>query len=184
MPSAVTLHTERLILRPWRESDREPFAAMGADPEVMEFFPALLSRRESDVFVARIEQHFADHGYGPWAVEERASGSFVGFVGIFHTNFEAHFTPCVEVAWRLMRSAWGKGYASEAARESVRYAFQDLGLQQVVSFTSVGNLPSQRVMRRIGMRHDAPGDFQHPRVEAGHPLRPHVLYRLDREASK
>lgn len=184
MRAPVTLHTERLILRPWCPGDRQAFAALCADAKVMEFFPAILTRAESDQMAERLEQHFADHGFGPWVVEEKAGEPFLGFVGLFHTTFEAHFTPCVEVAWRLMPAHWGQGYATEAARASLRFAFEELALPEVVSFAVVANHNSRRVMERIGMRHDAAGDFDHPRLPADHPLRRHVLYRLPKEAWK
>jgi RimJ/RimL family protein N-acetyltransferase len=180
---AFALETERLILRAWRESDREPFAALTADPEVMRFFPSVLTREESDALADKIEEHMRAHGFTFWAVEERTSGAFVGFVGLARTPFEAHFTPCVEIGWRLAKSAWGKGYASEAARESLRFGFEELGLDEIVSFTAESNVPSRKVMERIGMRRD-PRAFDHPRVAPGHPLCRHVLYRLPREVWK
>ena len=182
MPSPITLHTERLILRPWTARDREPFAKLCADPKVMNFFPATLTREESDEVAERLSRHFVDYGYGPWIVEEKGGEPFVGFVGLFNTTFESHFTPCVEIAWRLMPAYWGRGYAAEGARASLRFAFEELALPEVVSFTVVANTNSRRVMERIGMRHDAPGDFEHPRLPEGSPLRRHVLYRLSREA--
>ncbi len=172
------LRTERLLLRAWRTSDREPFAALNADPEVMRHFPAPLSRAESDALADRIEAQHADAGWGLWAVEELAGGRFVGFAGLAWTDFESHFTPAVEIGWRLAREAWGNGFATEAARASAAYAFDVLGLREIVSFTTVGNERSRAVMRRIGMRHDPADDFDHPRISAGHPLRRHVLYRL------
>ncbi len=185
MPTALTtLATAQLLLRPWRDSDREPFAQLNADPEVMRFFPSTLTRAESDALVARLEAHQRAHGFTFWAVEERASAVFVGFVGLARTPFEAHFTPCVEIGWRLKKEAWGKGYASEAARESLRHAFEHLGLDEVVSFTAAINLPSRKVMERIGMHHDPGEDFDHPHVAAGHPLERHVLYRLSKQAWK
>jgi ribosomal-protein-alanine N-acetyltransferase len=176
-----TLTTERLVLRRWHKSDREAFAHLNADPEVMRHFLRPLSREESDAFVDRIEARFEERGYGLWAVERREDGAFLGFTGLAYQTFEALFTPCVEVGWRLAAFAWGHGYASEAAREALRFGFDEAGLDEIVSFTSTGNVASVRVMERIGMHRDPAGDFDYPSVPAGHPLRRHVLYRLRRE---
>jgi RimJ/RimL family protein N-acetyltransferase len=172
--------TERLLLRRWRAQDREPFAAMNADPVVMEHFPAPLSREESDAFVDRIEQQHEQRGWGLWALEVRETGRFIGFTGLAVPRFEAAFTPAVEVGWRLAREAWGLGYASEAARAAVAVGFGPVGLDEIVSFTAVANGRSRAVMRRIGMTHDVADDFDHPGLPEGHPLRRHVLYRLRR----
>ncbi|HEX5260785.1 MAG TPA: GNAT family N-acetyltransferase [Gaiellales bacterium] len=175
------LRTPRLLLRGWRASDRPPFAALNADPRVMEHFPAPLDRRESDEFVDRIEQGFAAHGFGLWAVEVPGERDFIGFVGLAVPRFEAHFTPCVEVGWRLAAGAWGQGYASEAAREALRFGFEEAGLGQIVSFTSPVNTRSVAVMQRIGMHRDPADDFEHPALPPGSRLSRHVLYRLERE---
>jgi len=173
--------TERLILRRWLPSDREPFAHMNADPGVMEFFPDLLSREESDrVVTDRIEPHFERHGFGLCAAELRETGAFIGFVGLAVPSFEAHFTPCVEIGWRLAADHWGRGLAAEGAREMVRYAFDVLGLEAIVSMTVPANVRSRRVMEKLGMTHDPSDDFDHPNLPEGHPLRRHVLYRLQR----
>lgn len=174
---AMELATERLRLRRWLPSDLAPFAAMNADPRVMEFFPSMLGSRESEALVERIEAHFARHGFGFWAVEAPSVAEFIGFVGLMVPVFDAHFTPCVEIGWRLAHEYWGRGYASEAAGRALTHAEEALALPEVVSFTAAGNLRSQRVMERIGMAHDAGGDFDHPSLPAGHPLRRHVLYR-------
>jgi RimJ/RimL family protein N-acetyltransferase len=179
MLAPVTLTTERLLLRPWRASDREPFAELNADPEVMEFLPAT-PRAVSDEHAGRVDSHFQQHGYGFWAVEERGGRPFVGFVGLWHTSFASHFTPCIEVGWRLARSAWGRGYASEGAREAVRFGFEDLGLTELVAITVPANVRSRHVMEKLGMQRDLQGDFEHPQLPEGHPLRSHVLYRLSR----
>ena len=163
--------TDRLVLRQWRETDKEPFAALNADPEVMEHFPATLTREQSDAFVDRAAVAIASRGWGLWAVE--ADTGFVGFVGLN----EPGFMPGVEVGWRLARTAWGHGYATEAARAAVAYGFHQLGLAEIVSFTSTTNVRSQRVMQRLGMTHDPADDFDHPRVDDPR-LRRHVLYRL------
>ncbi len=172
------LETERLVLRGWREEDLGAFAALNADPRVMEFMPKRLARAESDAFVGRIRTHFAEHGFGLWAVEVPGVAPFVGFTGLQVARFEAHFTPCVEVGWRLAYEHWGRGYAPEAAREALRHGFEVAGLDEIVSFTSVGNERSRRVMEKIGMARDLADDFDHPRLPEGHPLRRHVLYRI------
>jgi len=176
----TVLRTERLVLRRWRDADREPFAALNADPVVMEHFVARPTRAESDELVDRIEDTFDREGYGLWAAEVRATGGFAGFVGLWPATFDAPFTPAVEVGWRLARSAWGSGYATEAARMAARDGFDRLDLAEIVSFTSVGNTRSRRVMEKIGMTHDPADDFDHSALPAGHRLRHHVLYRLSR----
>ena len=170
--------TERLVLRRWREEDRAPFAAMNADPEVMEHFRSPLTREESDALVGRIEAAFERHGYGLWALEVAETGEFVGFAGLAVPSFAAHFTPAVEVGWRLARAAWGRGYATEAARSALACGFDEAGLPEVVSFTTTTNVRSQAVMARLGMAHDPADDFDHPNLPEGHRLRRHVLYRL------
>ena len=173
--------TERLVLREWRDEDRAPFAALNADARVVEFLSKPLDRAESDAFVDRIIGHWADDGHGLWAVEVRDDGRFIGFVGLAAPNFEAAFTPCVEVGWRLSPEAWGHGYATEAAREALRFGFEDLDLMEIVSFTVPANARSRAVMERIGLTRDPADDFDHPNLPEGHPLRRHVLYRLRRE---
>jgi RimJ/RimL family protein N-acetyltransferase len=175
-----TLRTERLILRRWRESDRAPFAAMNADPRVREFLPGCLTREESDAAVGRIEEHFAEHGFGLWAIEVPNVTPFAGFVGLSVPRFEAHFTPCVEIGWRLAADCWGHGHATEAAKAALNFGFSQLGRSEILSFTVPGNLRSRRVMEKIGMTRDPADDFEHPSLPVGHPLRPHVLYRIRR----
>ena len=172
------LETPRLLLRPWRESDREPLQRMNADPRVMEFFAAPLSPAESDRMIDRMQAHIAQHRFGFFAAELRATGEFIGFAGISHVPFEAHFTPCIEIGWRLAAAYWNRGLATEGARECLRYAFQELALPEVVAFTVPANLRSRRVMEKLGMSYSPADDFQHPRLPEGHPLRPHVLYRV------
>jgi RimJ/RimL family protein N-acetyltransferase len=174
------LTTERLLLRQWKDSDREPFAALNADPAVMEHFPAALTRAESDTMVDRVSAAIEDRGFGFWAAEVRETGQFIGFIGLSVPSFGAPFGPCVEIGWRLAKDAWGNGYATEGARGSLAYGFGPAGLDEVVSFTATTNKPSQRVMERIGMTHDEAGDFDHPRLADGHPLQRHVLYRITR----
>jgi len=176
----MTLETQRLLLRRWREEDLAPFAQLNADPEVMRHFPAPLDRAASDALASRIGAHFAEHGFGLWALEIPGERPFAGFVGLAIPRFEAHFTPCVEIGWRLARETWGQGYAPEAARAVLAHAFTKLELPEVVSFTAVANAASQRVMEKIGMGHDPGDDFDHPHIAAGDPLRRHVLYRRSR----
>lgn len=174
----MELRTERLVLRRWEDADRAPFAALNADPVVMEFFPAPLTLGESDALIDRIEHHFETAGFGLWAVEEQATESFAGFVGLSSATFEAHFTPAVEVGWRLDRRFWGRGIATEAANAALNDGFGRLGLAEIVSFTATVNTPSRRVMVRLGMTHDPADDFDHPSVAVDSPLRRHVLCRL------
>jgi RimJ/RimL family protein N-acetyltransferase len=172
------LRTERLVLRRWRDDDRAPFAALNADGEVMEHFVAPLTREQSDALVDRIEAELDERPFGLWAVEVRATGDFIGFVGLSVPSFEASFTPAVEVGWRLARPAWGHGYASEAAGEALRHGFETAGLDEIVSFTSLHNTRSQRVMERLGMVRSE--EFDHPTIPPGHRIQRHVLYRLTR----
>jgi RimJ/RimL family protein N-acetyltransferase len=174
------IRTPRLWLHAWRAEDRAPFRALNADPVVMEHFPGVLTPAESDALVDRIEAHFAEHGFGPWAVELPSASSFIGFVGLSVPSFHAHFTPCVEVGWRLARAYWGNGYATEGARAALRFGFDELGLLEIVSFTVPANIRSRHVMEKLGMRHSPSDDFDHPGLPQGHPLRRHVLYRLTR----
>ena len=176
--STPVIATGRLLLREWRAEDREPFAALNADPRVMEFMPALLARAQSDALARASEAHFAARGFGPWAVEVPGVAPFIGFVGLVVPAFAAHFTPAIEIGWRLAAEHWGQGYATEAALASAHHAFAVVGAEELVSFTTPGNLRSRAVMRRIGMTRDPADDFEHPRLAPGHPLRHHVLYRL------
>ncbi len=165
------------MLRRWRAADRDPFAALNADPVVMEHFVAPLTRGESDGLVDRIEDHFDREGWGLWAVEVADTGTFIGFTGLWPATFDAPFTPAVEVGWRLAQEGWGQGYATEAARASLQDGFDRVGLDEVVSMTAVGNSRSRSVMERLGMARDPADDFDHPNVPVGHPIRRHVLYR-------
>lgn len=174
----MILDGPRIRLRPWREVDSPGFAALNADPAVMRHFPAPLTGAESDAFLARIRAHEAAHGFCFWAVERRQEGGPIGLCGLQHVGFEARFTPAVEIGWRLARAFWGQGLAEEAARLALAAGFGPLGLAEIVSFTVPANAPSWRLMRRLGLRPD--GGFAHPRLPEGHPLRPHLLYRLAR----
>jgi RimJ/RimL family protein N-acetyltransferase len=174
------LRTERLHLRRWRPADRAPFAALNADPRVMEYFPAPLSPEDSDAQVARIEAHFDRHGFGLWAVEIAGVAPFAGFIGLAVPRFEAHFTPCIEIGWRLAATHWGRGFATEGARAALVFGFATLGLAEIVSFTVPANLRSRRVMEKLGMTHQPGDDFAHPLLPEGHWLSRHVLYRIAR----
>jgi RimJ/RimL family protein N-acetyltransferase len=171
------LGTDRLLLRRWREQDLEPFAALNADPEAMRYFPSPMTRDQSDALAVRADAAIKQRGWGLWAVEVVGRAPFVGFVGLNEAGFEAHFTPAVEVGWRLAPAAWGNGYATEAAQAAIAYGFQTARLDEIVSFTSTVNERSRRVMERLGMRHDPRDDFDHPAIADG-PLRRHVLYRI------
>jgi RimJ/RimL family protein N-acetyltransferase len=168
------LRTERLILRRWRDGDREPFARMNADPEVMRHMIRPLTRGESDAFVDRIERHFEERGYGLWAVEVPGEAPFIGYVGLQVPTF----MPSPEIGWRLDTPFWGRGYATEAARAALRDAFDRAGVPEVISFTTPFNVKSIAVMERLGMTHDPADDFEHPNVPDGHPMKHHVLYRI------
>ena len=175
------LVTPRLWLREWRDSDLAPFAALNADPEVMRYFPESLDRAASDALVGRIREHFDRHGFGPWALEIPGVAECAGFVGLMVPAFDAHFTPCTEIGWRLERAVWGRGYATEAARAALAYAFDVLEVDEVVAMTVPANRPSRAVMERLGMTRDPADDFDHPRVPEGHALQRHVLYRVRRD---
>jgi RimJ/RimL family protein N-acetyltransferase len=171
----------RIWLRSWRPEGREPFARMNADARVMEFFRSPLDRSESDALAVRIETHFEVHGFGLWAIEIPEIAPFVGFCGLTRAQFNAPFTPCVDVGWRLDAAHWGRSYASEAAKLAIAQGFTELALPDVVSFTSVGNLRARSVMERLRMRHDPADDFDHPGLPHGHILARQMLYRLGNE---
>jgi RimJ/RimL family protein N-acetyltransferase len=171
--------TERLLLRDWRDTDVDAFAAINADPVVMEYFPQPYTEERTRKFVERIGERWRELGYGLWAVERKDSGRFIGYIGLWPATFPAHFTPAVEVGWRLAADQWGHGYATEGARAALDHGFDTLGLDEIVSFTSARNLRSIKVMERLGMHRDAADDFAHPNVPDG-PLRAHVLYRIRR----
>lgn len=178
----MELRTERLLLRRWREADRAEFAALNADPVVMEHFAGPLTAVESDAFIDRAEAEFEARDYGRWAVERLDTGQFIGFVGLSPVLFEAPFTPAVELGYRLAREHWDQGFATEASRAALGHGFERVGLDEIVAFTATTNQRSMRVMERLGMTHDPADDFDHPRVPAGHRLQRHVLYRLRRPA--
>jgi RimJ/RimL family protein N-acetyltransferase len=173
----VSLHTARLLLRPWRDDDLVPFAAMSADPAVMEFLRPLTGADACATWAARLQAHWHDHGFGRWAVELPGEARFIGVVGLAFIPYQAHFTPAVEIAWRLARVDWGRGYATEAAWAALDYGFDELGLDEIVAVTVPANRRSRQVMERLGMTRDPADDYDHPLVPEG-PLRRHVLYRL------
>jgi len=172
----MILATGRLRLRPWKESDFAPFAALNGDPLVMEHFPAVKSRAQSDAEAHRILSRLDARGWGHWAIEVVGGAPFIGFAGLAEKTFAAPFTPCVEVGWRLARDAWGHGYATEAARAALAFGFRELGLAEIVSYTTLRNARSIAVMERLGMRRDI--EFEHPLLPVGSPVRSHILYRL------
>ncbi len=173
----MEIETHRLVLRRWTSADLEPFAALNADPRVMQFFPATLSCAETELMIAAIEKRFAQHGFGLWATELKKTKSFIGFVGLSVPTYPLPFSPCVEIGWRLAFDHWGKGYAQEGASAVLTFGFETIHLLEIVSFTAVDNLRSRHVMERIGMTHDERDDFDHPNLPEKHPLRRHVLYR-------
>jgi RimJ/RimL family protein N-acetyltransferase len=179
----MEIQTERLLLRRWRPSDLDPFAALNADPRVMEYLPSSLSRAQSDELAQRADFHLERHGYGLWAAEIPGVTPFAGFIGLSTPRYEAPFQPCTEIGWRLGAAHWGKGYATEGARAVLDHGFDVLQLGEIVSITTVGNIRSRRVMEKLGMTHDPADDFEHPLLPEGHPLRPHVLYRKRRQAA-
>jgi len=172
-----SLSTPRLILRRWQLEDREPLYRINSDPRVMHFFPDRLTRAESDATIEHMESHFIEHGFGLWAVELRETGELAGFIGLSVPAFDAHFTPCVEIGWRLGERFWGQGLATEGALEAMRYGFEEKKFNEIVSLTVPQNQRSIRVMQKLGMRRDRADDFDHPLLPPGHPLRRHVLYR-------
>lgn len=181
MERILELNSARLLMRQWRDDDLPAFAAICADPQVMRYFPALMSRLESAAFIGRTRGHFAEFGFGIWALERKDTGAFIGFTGLDVVTFDAHFTPAVEICWRLAREHWGLGFASEAAWTALGCGFELVALDDIVSFTAKINLPSQKVMQAIGMQHDLADDFEHPKLADGDPLKSHVLYRINRQ---
>lgn len=177
------IETSRLILRPWVDADIEPWVAMNADPRVMKYFASPAPRADSEAAAARLRPRLAKLGYGWWIAEVKGGARFIGAIALQDVPFEAPFTPALEVGWRLMVDAWGNGYATEGARALLAFAFDTLGRDEVVSMTSALNTPSSRVMERLGMTRDPADDFDNPRVQEGHPIRRHVLYRIRRPAA-
>lgn len=170
--------TERILLRTWQESDLLPFVQMNTDEEVMRYFPNTLTTQETAALVERIKTHIRLHGFGLWAAELKETNAFIGFIGLSIPVFSAHFTPCVEIGWRLARPYWGHGLATEGARAVLAYGFRHFKLNEIVSFTTVHNQRSRRVMEKIGLIHHPEDDFVHPNLALDHVLSQHVLYRL------
>src|SRR5579862_9265336 len=178
----MVIETDRLILRRWQSSDLEPFAGLNADPRVMEFFPATLSRSQTEAMIAAVEERITRYGFGLWATELKETKDFIGFIGLNVPSNPLPFSPCVEIGWRLAFDSWGNGYAQEGARAALAFGFETIDIKEIVSFTTVGNLRSRHVMERIGMIRDAKDDFDHPGLPEHHPLRRHVLYRKTKSA--
>lgn len=172
------LKTKRLILRPWKKEDLEPFFRLNADPRTMEFLFTPLTREESSARLEIYTKHIQDHGWGLWAVSAPNVSDFIGWIGLWPIGFDAHFTPAIEVGWRLLPEFWGQGYATEGAEASLRYGFDILKLDEIVSITVPANICSKRVMEKLGMHTDPKDDFDHPKLPEDHTLRRHVLYRL------
>jgi RimJ/RimL family protein N-acetyltransferase len=184
MTAVPVRRTARLVLRGFRGEDLAPLAALNADPRVMAHLRGPMGLQDSAAQLARFRQHWDEHGFGWWAVELPGLAPFIGWVGLARPRFEAHFTPCVEIGWRLAAAFWNQGYATEGAREALRFGWELASprLEEIVSFTVPGNGRSRRVMEKLGMRHDPRDDFEHPNLLPGDPLRPHVLYRIGRES--
>jgi RimJ/RimL family protein N-acetyltransferase len=178
------IRTPRLVLREWRDADLEAFAAFNADPRVREYFPSLMTRAESQASIDRMRAHQAEYGFGFWAIDVPGVADCVGMCGLAWARFEAHFTPCVEIGWRIAQAHWGQGYAPEAARAWLDYGFATLGLDEIVAFAVIANTKSRRVMEKIGMSYNPTDDFDHPGLPPGHPLRRHVLYRITNGARR
>jgi RimJ/RimL family protein N-acetyltransferase len=174
----VNLDTPRLILRQWRDADVDAWAAMSADPRVMEHFPSTYTRAQAEASAAVFRAALERDGYGWWPIEVKGGAPFAGVIVLQEIPFEAHFTPAMEVGWWLAHEHWGHGYATEGARAALDYAFGELRRTEIVAITTPVNVRSQRVMQRLGMTRDPTDDFENPRIAPGHPLRTHVLYRL------
>jgi RimJ/RimL family protein N-acetyltransferase len=177
-PSKIIIETERLILRTWKESDIAPIVALNKDPRVMEFFPSVLTQKQTEEFIKRLEKHFEKHGFTLYPVELKKTHQCIGFVGLATIPFKTAFTPAIEIGWRLAYDYWGKGYATEAAKAVLNYAFNDLKMNKIVSFTTSKNVGSRRVMEKIGMIHNPKYDFNHPKLGKDSPLLKHVFYEI------
>jgi RimJ/RimL family protein N-acetyltransferase len=179
--TAPNLKTKRLLLRQWKNSDLPIFAKINSNSEVMQFFPSLLTQTESDVFAKKIIQELQEKPYGLWAVEIPAIAPFIGFIGLHYQDFKATFTPCIEIGWRLDSAYWKKGYATEAGKKVLEYAFKTLKLNEVVSFTSEKNFRSIALMKRLGLHYHPENNFEHPKLPKGHPLSYHVFYSMSKQ---
>jgi len=176
MDAEIFIETPRLILRQWQQADIEPYVLLNYDPEVAEFFPSTLTREETMAQIDRATNHIKQHGFGFFAVERKDNGEFIGFTGLSHPRFESHFTPCVEIGWRLSKANWGNGFATEAAKACLQFGFETLKIDEIFSFTAEHNIRSENVMKKIGMV--KAGYFEHPSIAGGHPLKRHVLYKI------
>ena len=174
----IYLETDRLRLRGWRKNDLQPFAALCADQRVMKYYPAVLSTEQSADFIERQRRSLEENGFGWFALESKSVGGLIGYAGLSRVGFTAAFTPAVEIGWRLAFPAWGRGYATEAALGCLDFGFSKLGLTEIVAFTTRGNRRSIAVMERIGMSRNTADDFERESLPDGHPLRPHILYRI------
>lgn len=179
--SKIHIETDRLILREWTNEDKPPFARINGDPIIMEYFPRRLDEKDSNRLVERFQKHFKEHGYGPYVMQHKETGAFMGFVGLHHVEFQAAFTPAIEIAWRLDYEYWGQGYATEGAHAVLDHAFHKLGLKEVVAFTVHDNTRSIHVMEKLGMKRDPKGDFDYPALRKNHPLGHFVLYRITKK---
>ena len=173
----IAIQTQRLILRQWRDQDRQPFAAMNADPQVMKYFPSTLTKEQSDALIDRFIEDIESSGWGFWAAQRIDSGHFIGFIGINYSADGLPFAPCVDIGWRLAQAHWGLGFATEGAKAAMDYAFNAINLSKVVSMTPVNNKASERVMKKIGMQKQQ-FTFMHPKLADGHPLQEHLLYSV------
>ena len=175
------IETNRLILRTWNANDLQPMLAINQDPKVMEYFPSIQDLEMTKNFIDKVTAHFENHGYSLYATVRKDTNEFIGFIGLLITDFESHFTPATEIGWRLSSNHWGHGLATEGAKAVLDYAFRELNIPEIVSFTAAGNSKSIRVMQKIGLQHNERGDFDHPKLDDTSPLKRHVLYRLSHE---
>lgn len=175
----IVLETSRLILRDWQQSDLEPFCQLNADEEVMNFFPNTLTTEQTLTLHQAIETEFNEYGFGLYAVEVKENNDFIGFIGFHRATFDADFTPCVEIGWRLKKVAWGKGYATEGAKACLQYGFRHLRFNDIYSFTADINTPSKNVMKKIGLNFIK--TFDHPKIEDSSPLKKHVLFHINKQ---
>lgn len=173
----IYFETKRLVFRDWNEQDLNEFRIMNKDTRVMEYFKKILNKEETDRFYNAIQDEFRNYGYGLYAVETRHNNDFIGFIGFHWANFNSQFTPCIEIGWRLKYEAWGNGFATEGAKACLKYGFDTLGFNKIYSFTSKINLPSENVMKKVGMVKVM--EFEHPNIMENNPLRKHVLYSID-----
>lgn len=178
---ATIIETERLILRTWQKEDAEAYFQINQDPQVIEFLRGPMTKEQVDEFISAMIIHNDKHSYTLWAVELKETDELIGFIGLKYIDWEAHFTPAVEVGWRLGSQYWGKGYATEGASAALNYGFKRCGLKEIVSFTVPSNVRSIRVMEKIGLKRDVNGDFTHPKSPVDHPLSKHILYRIAKE---